>query len=107
MDDDFKPLDFDLKAVCGAVTDQVARQPLVAPRQIGELLREVIDAEHHAERVIDVPGRVRPRGCRFRSCGCETAHILFSFKKITMNRKPEPTDASRSGWLRFALYKPD
>ena len=51
-------LNFDVQATHGPVADQVAREPLIASRKVCELLREVVDAEHHADVEVHMFGRV-------------------------------------------------
>ena len=57
----FDGIDFDpdIQATHGSVADQIAREPLVAARQVRKLLREVVDAEHHADIEVHMFGRVR------------------------------------------------
>src|SRR5262249_15077542 len=67
------------------------RQPLVPPGQVSELLREVIDAEDHAQRVVDVLGGVHRGSRRGGRTRREAAHDAVSCRKtITGSAGPFP-----------------
>ena len=54
-------IDRDVQSRDDAVADQVADDSPVATVEVRELLVEVVDAEHHPDRVVDVLGRVGRR----------------------------------------------
>jgi len=56
------------------IADQVARQPLIVSVEVRELLCEVVNTQHHAERVVDVLGRVGGRAARGGHLRLKCAH---------------------------------